>query len=121
MDKLEVRASDPVAIATWSEVPDREPIGVLVGNVDLVIVRYDARHNPHHEWVYNGANIDGTRVVWARELDPAADRKLLSYFSDRNHWLLMADEVPPRLLPYAQVHEAIPQPCSTSLAASGGP
>jgi len=41
MDKLDVRASEPVAIATWSEIPDRVPVGVLVGNVDLVIVRYD--------------------------------------------------------------------------------
>ena len=41
MDKLDVRASEPVAIATWSEIPDRAPVGVLVGNVDLVIVRYD--------------------------------------------------------------------------------
>ncbi len=29
----------PQAIATWSEVPDRRPVGALVGNVDLVIVR----------------------------------------------------------------------------------
>lgn len=41
MDKLDVRASEPVAIATWSQIPDRVPVGVLVGNVDLVIVRYD--------------------------------------------------------------------------------
>ena len=41
MDKIDVRASEPVAVATWSEVPDREPVGVLVGNVDLVVVRYD--------------------------------------------------------------------------------
>lgn len=32
-------------IATWSEVPEREPIGVLVGNVDLVIVRWENNHS----------------------------------------------------------------------------
>ena len=31
----------PHAIATWSELSDREPAGALVGNLDLVIVRYD--------------------------------------------------------------------------------
>ncbi|GJM38054.1 MAG: glutamate synthase [Acidimicrobiales bacterium] len=31
----------PVKIATWSEVPDREPVGALVDGVDLVIVRFD--------------------------------------------------------------------------------
>ena len=36
-------------IATWSEVPDREPIGALVSNVDLVIVRWstDGRADEH--------------------------------------------------------------------------
>ncbi|MDW3176902.1 MAG: glutamate synthase-related protein [Acidimicrobiia bacterium] len=32
-------------IATWSEIPEREPVGVLVGNVDLVIVRWDNNHS----------------------------------------------------------------------------
>ena len=31
----------PVSIATWDEVPDREPVGALISNVDLVIVRWD--------------------------------------------------------------------------------
>ena len=30
----------PVRIATWSTLPDREPQGALVENVDLVVVRY---------------------------------------------------------------------------------
>ena len=36
---------NPYSIATWSEIADREPVGVLVGNVDLVIVRYDDNHS----------------------------------------------------------------------------
>ena len=35
----------PVAIASWSQVPDREPVGALVGNVDLVIVRDGSDHS----------------------------------------------------------------------------
>ena len=35
----------PVKIATWSEVPDREPVGALVDGVDLVIVRFDDNHS----------------------------------------------------------------------------
>ncbi|MFT7473924.1 MAG: glutamate synthase domain-containing protein 2/nitrite reductase [Verrucomicrobiales bacterium] len=37
--------STPLKIATWSELPDREPVGVLVGNIDLVIVRWDDNHS----------------------------------------------------------------------------
>ncbi|MDX2380283.1 MAG: glutamate synthase-related protein [Acidimicrobiia bacterium] len=32
-------------IAKFSEIPDRRPIGVLIGNIDLVIVRFDANHS----------------------------------------------------------------------------
>lgn len=35
----------PTKIATWSEVPHREPVGALVSTVDLVIVRYDDNHS----------------------------------------------------------------------------
>lgn len=31
----------PVRIAEWVELEDRQPVGALVGNTDLVIVRYD--------------------------------------------------------------------------------
>jgi glutamate synthase domain-containing protein 2/nitrite reductase/ring-hydroxylating ferredoxin subunit len=31
----------PVVVANWSELEDRTPAGALVGNVDLVIVRYE--------------------------------------------------------------------------------
>jgi glutamate synthase domain-containing protein 2 len=35
----------PLSIATWDDVPDREPVGALVSNVDLVIVRWDDNHS----------------------------------------------------------------------------
>ena len=35
----------PFRIATWSEVPDRTPVGAPAGNVDLVIVRFDDNHS----------------------------------------------------------------------------
>ena len=35
----------PTSIAIWSELPNREPQGALVGNVDLVIVRYEDNHS----------------------------------------------------------------------------
>ncbi len=38
----------PFAIARWDDVADRQPIGALVGNVDLVIVRYDDEHSVLH-------------------------------------------------------------------------
>jgi hypothetical protein len=67
----------------------------------LVMVHYSAQHSPDQEWVYNGADIDGSQVVWAREMDPQSDARLLSYFKDREVWLLNADSYPQRVRPYA--------------------
>ena len=43
----------------------------------LAIVRYSPSHDPVIEWVYNAADIDHSKVVWAREMDPASNRELL--------------------------------------------
>ena len=69
----------------------------LPGN-DLVFVRYKPSHNPHFEWVYNGSDIDQQPIVWAREMDPAADERLRKYFADRQTWVVLADEIPSRLV-----------------------
>jgi len=66
----------------------------------LVIVRYKPTHFPFEEWVYNEADIDAAKVVWAREMDAAQNEKLIRYFGHRRAWLLEADEKPPRLSPY---------------------
>ena len=34
-----------IKIAEWNDVPDRKPVGALVGNIDLVIVRWDDNHS----------------------------------------------------------------------------
>jgi hypothetical protein len=67
----------------------------------LVIVRYSPEHSVHAEWVYNEADIDGSKVIFAREIKD--NRPLLDYFKDRSIWLVEADEMPARLTPYPDV------------------
>jgi hypothetical protein len=66
----------------------------------LIVVRYDEDHNLHDEWVYNGAEIDSAKVLWARELDPAQNAKLFAYFKDRQIWLVEPDTDNTELIPY---------------------
>ena len=58
----------------------------------LVVLRYGQRHDPTHEWVYNKADIDRAKIVWAQEMDPDHNGKLLRYFRGRRIWLLMVDD-----------------------------
>ncbi len=60
--------------------------------------------NPHFEWVYNRADIDTAKVIWARDLVPAQNRELVHYFKDRKIWSLDLDRlIKPgaRLEPYS--------------------
>jgi hypothetical protein len=66
----------------------------------LAIVRYASTHSPHDEWVYNAADIDHSKVVWAREMDAASNFALLRYYKDRTAWLVEPDVTPPRITPY---------------------
>ena len=66
----------------------------------LVIVHYDADHDPRNEWVYDGADIDHSKVVWARDLGPEGNRELLRYFRNRKLWTVNPDHLPPALSPY---------------------
>jgi hypothetical protein len=72
------------------------------GKRHLVLVRYGPNHHPNNEWVYNKADVDDARVVWARETDLPQTQRLLEYFRDRQAWLMEIDidHVPQKLLPY---------------------
>ena len=67
----------------------------------LAIVRYTPEHAPFDDWVYNAADIDASKVVWARELHAASNEELLRYFRDRQVWLVEPDFDPPRVSRYS--------------------
>jgi hypothetical protein len=66
----------------------------------LVFVRYSPRHIYQNEWVWNEADIDGARIVYARDLGPEEDEKLIRYYPKRTVWLLEPDEDEPQISAY---------------------
>ena len=107
-------ADEKVAQAGWRwTAPAGMPrAGVLrqletMGGKHLALVRYSLNHHPGDEWVYNGADMDGSPVVWARELDRESNARLIDHFHDRRTWLVEPDASPPRLTPYS---DAPPRP-----------
>jgi hypothetical protein len=73
----------------------------------LIIVRYSPEHSVHAEWVYNEADIDNAKVIFAREMKD--NHRLLQYFNDRHIWLVEADETPPRLSTYRTAKRENPE------------
>ena len=65
----------------------------------LVIVSYGPHHDVDWEWVYNGADIDDAKIVWARAMSTQEDQELLRYFHERKVWHLNGDESPASLEP----------------------
>ena len=68
----------------------------------LVIVRYGPAYDPGRqiEWVYNRADIDHAKVIWAREMGDVENTRLLEYYRHRHPWLIEPDRQPVHLRPY---------------------
>jgi hypothetical protein len=85
-------------------------VAKLPGRI-LIFVRYWPGHIFRNEWVYNAADIDGSRVVWARDLGDTENEKLRAYYRDRTAWVLEPDARPLKLAPY--VPEPAPEQVTT--------
>jgi hypothetical protein len=92
---------------TWNGINHGDPFGrraidaqlaPVTGKL-LVFVRYWPQHIFQQEWVYNAADVDGARIVWARDLGAAEDEKLRRRYTGRTVWLLEPDARPPKLTP----------------------
>jgi len=101
-----------LAIHRWPSMwYGTEPLGLQRAKVvsqlsrmpgkQLAVVRYSPEHAPFDDWVYNAADIDASKVVWAREMRAVSNRELLRYFQDRQVWLVEPDFDPPKVSPYS--------------------
>jgi hypothetical protein len=103
---------------TWDAInhanPERriqitDQLAKISGQV-LVFVQYWPQHVFQDEWVYNQADIDHARIVWARDLGAQENEKLQQYYTGRSVWLLEPDALPPKLEPYVKVKPEVITP-----------
>ncbi|MCL5005778.1 MAG: hypothetical protein M1404_04530 [Acidobacteria bacterium] len=95
-------------MVTWcSPMPSNTDRAAMLARLEqypgrqLVIVRQNNIHsNAFCEWVYNRADLNSARVIWADDMGPAKNQELIKYFANRHAWLLDADDKPPKLVPY---------------------
>jgi hypothetical protein len=66
----------------------------------LAIVHYAPEHDPTDEWVYNAADIDSSKVIWARDMGPAQNLDLIHYYKNRTVWLIQPDKPADKITPY---------------------
>lgn len=86
----------------------------------LIFVRYGPEHDVHAEWVYNEADIDHAKVVWARSMG-VQDGELLQYFRGRHLWILDADALKGGLRPLSSeaITEVSPRPGTSGIGGEG--
>lgn len=77
----------------------QEQLGGIPGKL-LVFVRYSPRHIYQEEWVWNQADIDSARIVYARDLGQDENQKLIQYYPKRRVLVLEPDGVEATLTPY---------------------
>lgn len=81
----------------WPSMRDRATIAASLEALpgkQLVLVHYPVDNWPDGEWVYNSADIDHSKIVWAREIPGRDIAAVLKYFSDRQVWEVIPG--PPR-------------------------
>jgi hypothetical protein len=57
----------------------------------LIVVSYGPTHSIDNEWVYNEADIDQAKVIFARAINKREDCQLIEYFKSRRIWSLEVD------------------------------
>jgi len=92
---------------TWCsrdfQLTDRANLLFTLSRLDkdqLVIVHHPKIRLSAGEWIFNDADIDKAKVIWARDMGPQKNAELISYFKDRQVWLLEPDAGPANISRY---------------------
>ena len=84
--------------------PNKARILAMLDTTDgkhLALVKPKTDPDNVFQWIYNDADIDASKVVWARDMGAEANRALLEYFRDRKIWVVDPNVEPATIRPYS--------------------
>jgi hypothetical protein len=61
------------------------------GGKHLVFVAYEPEHSCHEEWVYNEADLPNAAILWARDMGPEWNARLIEAYPNREPLQLRVD------------------------------
>jgi hypothetical protein len=100
----------PVWPPTWYNLEpirtDRAYVQALLNGYSgkhLVMAHYDRNSPVHYERLFNEAEIDRAKIVWAWDMGAAQNQELINYFKDRHIWLIEPALDKPKLIPYPAI------------------
>ena len=73
----------------------------------LVFVSYDDEYTVHDEWVYNSADWDASRVIFAHDLGDRRNSELIAAYPQRTIWIVRVSRNQTQLDRYSGVREPI--------------
>jgi hypothetical protein len=65
----------------------------------LVLVKPKTDPDNVFQWIYNDADIDAAKVVWARDMGTQGNLALLNYFRGRIIWVVDPNVEPAQISP----------------------
>ena len=108
LEKLHFPFTQRVNSASWCCVAPANPAKVRIlatlnrmAGRHLVLVKPKTDPDNVFQWIYNDADIDASKIVWARDMGPGENSGLLRYFRGRTVWMLNPNVDPPRLTPWS--------------------
>ena len=84
----------------------------------LVFVSYDDEYTVHDEWVYNSADWDASRVIFAHDLGDRRNSELIAAYPQRTIWIVRVSRNQTQLDRYSGVPGADPRSCGLASAAA---
>jgi hypothetical protein len=105
LEQLHLPYTQGVNYGSWCCVPPQDAAKAQIlatlnriAGRHLVLVKPKANTDDVFQWIYNDADIDSSKVVWARDMGPRENAELLRYFRDRAVWVLDVDAKPARMV-----------------------